>query len=120
MSKKPITINEIARTCHETNRAFCEATGDFTQVPWLVAPNWQQDITIAGVEMLLANPTFGPRESHQAWKSRREMAGWSYGETRSDLHKTDPSLALYDELSDSQKVKDELFVAVVRSTQRLM
>lgn len=29
-----MTIEQIARVCHEVNRAYCESMGDTSQVPW--------------------------------------------------------------------------------------
>ena len=29
-----LTLNDIARVCHEVNRAYCQALGDNSQVEW--------------------------------------------------------------------------------------
>ena len=39
-----MTIENIARACHEANRAICEAAGDFSQKPWAEAEDWIQGL----------------------------------------------------------------------------
>jgi hypothetical protein len=33
-----MTTTDIAKVCHETNRAYCETLGDNSQPPWEEAP----------------------------------------------------------------------------------
>ncbi len=35
-------MNQIARVCHEVNKAYCEALGDNSQPTWEDAPEWQR------------------------------------------------------------------------------
>ncbi len=46
---------EIARVCHEVNRALCEAFGDHSQPAWADAPEWQRQSTITGVAFCASN-----------------------------------------------------------------
>ncbi len=52
-----MTNQHIAQVCHEANRAYCEAIGDFTQKAWGKAEQWQRDSAIRGVEFAISNPT---------------------------------------------------------------
>lgn len=47
---------EIARVCHEVNRAYCAALGDLSQPPWADAPEWQRKSALNGVAFALCNP----------------------------------------------------------------
>ena len=66
-----MTKEEIARVAHEVNRAYCEALGDDSQLPWEDAPQWQRDSALHVVEMHLADPEAGPQASHQAWMAQK-------------------------------------------------
>ena len=43
---------------------------------------------------------------HEVWSAGRMADGWTYGETRDDVHKTHSCLVPYDELPESEKVYD--------------
>jgi len=62
--------NQIARVCHEVNRAYCEALGDRSQVPWEEAPEWQRVSARMGVE-LHSMGNFGPEASHISWMAQK-------------------------------------------------
>src|SRR6185437_14083036 len=71
-------IHIIARTCHQANRAYCSALGDYTQRAWEFAPQWQRDSAIAGVKFILANPNASPAASHESWLEEKEADGWKW------------------------------------------
>ena len=62
-----ITTTDIAKVCHEVNKAYCEALGDMSQPEWEAAPEWQRHSAINGVEFHLKNPHAGPCCSHESW-----------------------------------------------------
>jgi hypothetical protein len=103
----------IARVCHEANRGWCIAHGDDSQVGWDEAPDWQRESAINGVEGTLAGTT--PEESHDSWARQKVEDGWVYGAVKDPDKKTHPCLVPYDELSEADRAKDALFVAVVKS-----
>jgi hypothetical protein len=47
MSKNEF-IEQIAKTCHAVNKAFCEHLGDISQPTWEEAPDWQKKRLMAG------------------------------------------------------------------------
>jgi hypothetical protein len=110
-----LTAAEIARVCHEVNRAYCKATGDDSQAPWDETPALIQESAIAGVRAHLDNPSLTPEQSHELWSAHKLAEGWVYGKTKSIEKKTHPCLVPYDELPVEQRVKDYLFKAVVAS-----
>lgn len=110
-----MTTRDIARVCHEVNRAYCKSIGDDTQLPWLVAPMWQQNSAIQGVQFHLQNPTAGPKGSHENWLKTKESEGWKYGPLKDISKKEHPCMVPYYDLPSHQQTKDHLFVAVVES-----
>ena len=45
---------DIARTCHNANKALCEAYGDHSHVDFDSAPPWQKKAVMDGVEFHLS------------------------------------------------------------------
>lgn len=58
-------INDVAKLCHEANRALCETQGDISQPKWEDAPEWQVNSAIKGVQFHLDNPSAGTDDSHK-------------------------------------------------------
>lgn len=106
---------QIARVCHEVNRAICEAAGDHSQRPWDAAEQWQRDSAIKGVQFALDNPDAAASAQHDAWAADKLADGWRFGETKDADAKTHPCLIPYDDLPFDQRVKDHTFRAVVRA-----
>ena len=113
-------IELIARVAHETNRAYCESINDFSQIPWDGAPDWQKNSSIKGVEFSLDNPDAPASAQHEAWLKDKISEGWKYGEVKDPEKKEHPCCVPYDELPIEQKVKDALFVGVVRAMKVLL
>jgi len=108
-------IEQIAKTCHAVNKAFCEHLGDTSQPTWEEAPDWQKQSAMNGVRYHLENPDSKPSDSHNNWMSEKKADGWVYGEVKDPEKKEHPCLVEYEELPKDQQAKDSLFIAVVRS-----
>jgi hypothetical protein len=105
-------IEQVARDCHEANRFYCESIGDTSQPKWEDAPDWQRSSCINGVEGALAGNT--PRQSHESWLRGKTETGWSWGPVKDPETKTHPCFVPYDELPESQQVKDLIFVITAK------
>ena len=110
-----MTPEQIARVCHNVNRAACAAFGDYSQTSWEDAPEWQRDSAIKGVEYTLAHPEAGPSDNHKNWLAEKIADGWKHGPTKDLKKKEHPCIMPYAELPPEQRLKDHLFQAVVRS-----
>lgn len=106
---------QIARVCHEVNRAYCASLGDTSQPAWEAAPDWQRASAIKGVAFAVANPDARPSDSHESWLSEKRRDGWRYGPVKNPETKEHPCFVEYDELPPEQRAKDHLFLAVVRA-----
>lgn len=106
---------QIAKVCHEANKAYCESLGDTSQISWNMAPDYQQVSAIKGVEYHLANPNSKPEDSHNSWLKEKQDTGWKYGPVKDPVKKYHPCFIPYSELPVAQQLKDKLFIAVVRA-----
>lgn len=108
------TIDKIARVCHEANRAYCQTLGDFSQLPWAEAPEWQRSSARMGVDLHLMGD-FGPEASHVSWMKQKLEEGWKHGPVKDAEKKEHPCIVPFDELPREQQAKDYLFRAVVHA-----
>lgn len=109
-----MNLETIARVCHEANRAYCEALGDHSQVPWEDAPQWQRASARMGVDLHLMADV-GPEASHIAWMTQKAQDGWIYGKTKDPDAKTHPCMVPFSELPVEQQAKDFIFRAIVHA-----
>lgn len=104
---------QIARICHEVNRAFCQSLGDFSQAPWNEAPAWQRESARMGVDLHKAMDV-GPEMSHISWMAEKINKGWVYGPVKDEAKKQHPCMKPFCELPREQQAKDFIFRAVAR------
>ncbi|MHB1000480.1 MAG: RyR domain-containing protein [Armatimonadota bacterium] len=113
---KPILIvDDIAKACHEANRAYCLQIGDDSQVAWEDAPEWQRQSCMSGVDLIIESPDTTPEMLHQNWLQYKVEGGWTFGDIKDEVAKTHPCLVPYAELPDAQKAKDAIFQSVART-----
>lgn len=110
----------IASVCHEVNRAYCESMGVFTIQPWEQASPDIVKNAMQGVLFRMTNPLSTPKDMHANWVKDKVRAGWVYGEVKDAERMTHPCIVPYDQLPQAQRTKDNLFMAVVDSTRKLM
>src|SRR6266446_241139 len=106
-------IEDLARICHEANRAYCLSLSDGSQVSWSDAQAWQKDSALLGVKFRLANPAAPASAQHESWLKEKREAGWVYGEKKDPLKKTHPCILPYEKLPAEQRLKDFLFISIV-------
>ena len=78
------------------------------------APPWQKESAKSGVIGVATNE-YTPQQSHESWMTLKLSQGWVYGDTKDADKKTHPCLVPYDQLSEDQRYKDELFTIVVKA-----
>lgn len=108
-------VEAIAKVCHEANRAYCQTIGDDSQLTWEEAPVWQKESAMNGVEFHVKNSDSTPEDSHNNWLKEKEKDGWKYGEVKDVDKKEHPCMVPYDQLPYNQKVKDALFISIIRA-----
>jgi len=110
-----LSVEEIARVCHEVNRAYCQSQGDNTQLPWEQAPEWAKKSAIVGVNLHITNPDAGPKASHESWFAQKDADGWVYGPEKLPEFKQHPCMVPFEDLPLAQQAKDYIFRGVVRA-----
>jgi hypothetical protein len=109
----PGRFDQMARVCHEANRAYCRTLGDDSQPSWDDAPDWQKISAIDGIAFRIANPGATAESMHSNWVETKLKDGWAYGAKKDPEKKTHPCMLPYSDLPPAQRVKDELFSAIV-------
>jgi len=115
-----MTVQDVARICHEANRIYCQTLGDTSQLPWEEAPEWQRTSALNGVRDRFLNPSAPASRSHNTWVAEKLLAGWKYGPVKDADKKEHPCLVPFEHLPLEQQVKDRLFVSVVDALEPLV
>lgn len=113
-------IEDIAKVCHEANRALCTGLGDDSQLPWEDAPEWQRTSAVNGVQFNIDNPDAPASASHDSWLAEKESGGWKFGPVKDANLKEHPCCVPYEELPKEQQAKDHLFKATVAALSPLL
>lgn len=117
LKEKEITVKveDIAKVCHEANRAYCATLGDDSQAAWSECPDWQKESAVNGVKFHLANPAAGASASHESWIAEKREAGWKYGPVKDAEKKEHPCYVPFEALPAEQQLKDYIFRGVVHA-----
>lgn len=105
--------DQIARVCHEANRALQIIQNDpsiSAGEPWLDLDLETRDSVIQGVAGVRQGNT--PAQSHENWVRFKMTHGWTLGPVKDEKLKQHPLLVPFDQLPESQRIKDDLFVAI--------
>ena len=111
---------DIARVCHQLNKAYCESIGDSSQLDWELSPKWQQESALLGVQFHIDNCNAGDSASHDSWMKQKVDDGWVYGEIKNPNKKKHPCIVSFDDLPMEQQIKDSLFRQTVHSLKTLL
>lgn len=115
MTKILDRITQIARVCHAANAEYCRSIGDNSQPEWDMAPSWQQDSARMGVQAIIDNPDQTPKMSHDSWRAQKVAEGWKWGPKKDPEKKEHHCMVDYSELPIEQRVKDYIFLGVVKA-----
>lgn len=113
-------IEDIAKICHDANKALCQTQGDLSQMEFAAAPPAVQQSAVDGVIFALANPKATPKLMHEAWREAKLADGWQFGAEKDLLLKTHPCLVDYDQLPAEQQAKDHLFLNIVKALKKFV
>ena len=111
------TNEEIARVCHEANRAMqiiqMDPTVPVISVPWDLLDEETRQSAVDGVTNIITGSVSTPEESHESWCKFKTEHGWELGPAKDEVLKQHPCLVPYGELPVEQQDKDHLFFAIV-------
>lgn len=107
-------VEQIARVCHEANRAYALATGEDPAVvfpSWDMAPEAIKESARVGVRAALEGAT--PEALHESWLATKERDGWKFGPLKNLETREHPCMVPYCDLPPIQRRKDALFQSIV-------
>lgn len=110
-----LSVETIARACHEAIRAYCLEIGHTAQPMWDEASEEMRHSLREGVEHVLLYPDIDPLQNHHDWMVHRRAQGWTYGPVKDAATKQHPNLVPYGQLSVEERRKNAIFVQTVRS-----
>lgn len=117
MAAQRYMIQRIAQVCHEANRAAQIIAGDDpVSEPWDEASEDQRQSAMNGVSAYL-DSEMTPEQMHAAWSEWKLLGGWVHGAQKDETAKTHPCLVPYVDLPESQRLKDRLFIHVIKAFQ---
>jgi hypothetical protein len=112
-------IEQAARVCHETIRAYTQTLGDNSLPSWEEATEYQKESSRQGVRTYFEQYAAGleptPKSTHESWLKERKAGGWKHGRTKNQQTKEHPSFVPFDDLPAEEKRKDYLFAAVCKA-----
>ena len=104
-----------AKVNHEVNVALANFYGDDPKTPWDKLTEDEKHHCFVSVKAISDNPKITPSEIHEIWMKDRLEDGRRYGPVLDHVKKTSPCITNYIELSDKDKMKDHLFIAIVKA-----
>lgn len=104
----------IAKVAYQANKAFSETNFDFTHKDWDDISDEAKTSFVNGVIRVFEKPDITPEEIHENWKKEKVDNGWVYGEEKDIEKKTHPCISIYDNLPLFEKLKDKLFIDIVK------
>ncbi len=105
-----MNVEEIAKFVHKVNALYCKEIGE-ESLPYEEV----EKSAIQGVNFVIVNRDRTPEQLHQNWLDKKRADGWSYGPVKNSLKKEHPCCVPYWDLPAKQRVKDKLFLAVVKA-----
>lgn len=117
MAAQQYMVERIARVCHEANRATQIISGDeVVSAGWTETTDDQRESAMEGVRVYL-DEKLTPEQMHAAWSQRKLLGGWVYGQHKDEVEKTHPCLVAYADLDEAQRLKDRLFINIIKAFQ---
>jgi len=107
-----LTYEKIASIVHSVTMRFPRSDGSYPE-SWGNIPYDAQKQAADAVERVAEGKHQSPEELHILWGELNMRNGWSYGEKWCPIKKTHPCMVPYDQLSDAQKLKDEIWGTLV-------
>jgi hypothetical protein len=113
------THANVAELAHNLNRDYCRMFGLPIQPPWEELPESNKEGRIKAVathaETFARGEKVTPQSAHKMWMDFKAGQGWTYGPEIDGEKKTHPNMREWELLDDSEKIKDRLFIGLIRT-----
>lgn len=108
-----LTLERAAQILHGATSVIARPDGSFN-VEWEELTLEQRTNATNALKKLLTEPHHTPEEHHDLWLKPMIENGWTKG-VYSWADKTHPCICSYDELPDSEKLKDHIWMHMVEA-----
>lgn len=112
LSEKHITAAKITNAVNNALRMHFNEPAN---------PNWEEldeeskHRALVGIAKAAENPDMTPQECHKLWIESMAADGYRYGEEIDYVRKEHPAMVPYVQLPEPQKLKTQLFLAIVHT-----
>lgn len=106
---------QAAKVAHQVNRVLSAFNGDAPKSDWSALTEEEKHCLYVGINAIIANPALTSRDSHELWMNTQIKMGWTYGPVIDRVNKQHPCLVPFDSLEPQDKLKDDVFLTIVKS-----
>lgn len=108
------SVADTTRIVHEAMRVVQQILGDPNPAPPFDEASPEMIASaMDGVKGVMMEQDLTAEELHQRWVDYKRAEGWTYGPVKDEAGKRHPSMAPWNQLPDSERRKDVLFMAMV-------
>jgi hypothetical protein len=103
----------LAKILHAATSVLPRDDGSLV-VAWDHLSLESQELAVKAIEHIFENDLQTPEEFHNLWMEGKIDTGWTYGKFSLE-NKTHPAILPYNELSDTEKLKDIIWIALTKT-----
>lgn len=112
MKRSKENLLVLASALHGATQVFPRPDGS-CPVTWAQLTDADKERSVRALEELLDSDPRTPEGYHQLWWDLKIEAGWSHGEIYCDKNLTHPCLVPFDQLTETEQIKDKIWGALV-------
>lgn len=99
----------IASMVSDINKFYDPGT-----LSWDEMDDEYKERVMSGVRVAIASPDLDPEHNHISWFNKMGADGWIFGEVKDAVAKTHPSMVPWVELHPSERIKNSMFLRMVK------
>ena len=105
---------KAARIVHAANNSLRFHFGDPANPVWDELDEESKHRALVGVAKVAESPDITPQQCHAMWVESMAADGYRYGDNIDYVRKEHPNMVPYSQLPEPQKLKDLLFISIVK------
>lgn len=110
----------------KTAKIVCELIGKIQEMnkeseieTWDMLPKEHKQALYENILYIIKNPSTTAEIEHRIWAEKKINQGWKYGKKKNRAKKIHNCLVSFDELNFYQKLKDQVFIDIVKLSYNL-
>lgn len=110
-----MTFEDIAEITYYANSVYRRSIGESERPDWSMLSDTTKAAIVKGVKFIITSEVeVSPPMNHMHWMNHKFNDGWVYGEIEDKDKKTHPCLLPYNTLPPEQRLKDEIYLTIVK------